>query len=38
LSGVEVPTRGEVGWKLPSGNFTYYRWQILAVEQDAAAP
>ena len=32
FQSVEIPTRGEVSWKLASGNFTYYRWEILDVE------
>jgi len=25
---IEVPTRGEVLWRLPAGDFTYFRWQL----------
>jgi hypothetical protein len=32
FQGVEVPTQGEVGWKLASGDFSYYRWEILDLE------
>ena len=32
FDGIEVPNRGNVGWSLPSGEFTYYRWEILDVE------
>lgn len=32
FEGIEVPTRGEVGWHLPSGTFTYYRWEVDRVE------
>jgi hypothetical protein len=32
FEGIEVPTRGEVGWQLPSETFIYYRWEILDVE------
>jgi hypothetical protein len=28
FDGVEIPTRGEVGWELPGGRFTYFRWEI----------
>jgi hypothetical protein len=28
FDGIEIPTRGEVGWELPSGTFTYFRWEI----------
>lgn len=34
FEGVEVPTRGEVGWTLPEGPFVYYRWEILDVGFD----
>lgn len=36
FEGIEVPTRGEVGWQLPSGTFVYYRWEILDVEFNRA--
>jgi hypothetical protein len=36
FQGVQVPDRGEVGWMLSSGEFTYYRWEILAVEFNRA--
>lgn len=32
FEGIEVPTRGEVSWSLPSGRFVYYQWEILEVE------
>jgi hypothetical protein len=32
FEGIEVPTRGEVGWQLPTGTFVYYRWEISDVE------
>lgn len=46
IDGVEVPVRGDAIWKLATGDFNYYRWEILEVEQnqprlyaeDAAAP
>lgn len=38
LSGVEIPVRGDVGWQLPTGYFSYYRWRVLDVEYDPAAP
>lgn len=34
FAGVEVPVRGEVSWQVPAGEFTYYRWQITALEYD----
>ena len=36
FEGIEVPTRGEVGWRLPAGTFIYYRWEILDVEFNRA--
>lgn len=36
FEGIEVPTRGEVGWRLPSATFIYYRWEILDVEFNRA--
>ena len=38
FQGIEVPTRGEVGWQLPAGSYTYYRWQILDLDFNVAAP
>jgi len=32
VEGIEVPTRGEVGWQLPTGRFVYYRWEISDVQ------
>lgn len=34
LSGVEIPVRGDVSWKLPAGELSYYRWEILAIDYD----
>lgn len=36
LRGVEVPVRGDVVWKLPAGDFNYYRWEVLDVEANPA--
>jgi hypothetical protein len=38
MSGAEIPTRGEVVWHLASGDFSYYRWEILGVECNRADP
>ena len=38
FEGIEVPTRGEVGWQLPAGPFIYYRWEILDVEFNRVEP
>ena len=32
LGGLRIPTNGEVTWKLASGDFTYYQWEILQIE------
>jgi hypothetical protein len=37
IRGVEVPVRGEVVWKLETGDFSYYRWEIVDVEYDVMA-
>jgi hypothetical protein len=36
IRGVQIPTRGDVRWRLPAGEFSYYRWQIVDVEYDRA--
>ena len=36
FDGIEVPTRGEVGWQLPGGPFIYYRWNIVGLEFNRA--
>lgn len=40
FDGIQVPSRGEVTWKLPDGDFTYYRWQLsdLAINQPQLYP
>jgi hypothetical protein len=38
LRGIEVPTHGSVAWNLPSGDFDYYQWEILDVEQNPVDP
>jgi hypothetical protein len=35
--GVEVPVRGNAIWKLPSGDFDYYRWEILDLQINPTA-
>jgi hypothetical protein len=32
IRGIEMPVRGSAIWKLPAGDFEYYRWEILDVE------
>lgn len=34
FDGVEIPSRGDVVWKLPAGDFSYYRWEIVDLEYD----
>jgi len=34
FSGVEVPVRGRVTWRLQSGDFEYYVWEIVDLEYD----
>ncbi len=35
LSGVRLPTRGEVRWELPDGPFTYWRGRVTSLELSA---
>ncbi len=37
VRGVEIPTRGDVAWKLEAADFSYYRWEILDVEINSDA-
>lgn len=32
LSGVRIPTQGEVTWKLKTGDFTWFKWKITEIE------
>ena len=32
VRGVQMPVRGNAVWKLPGGDFDYYRWEIVDVE------
>jgi hypothetical protein len=32
IRGIEMPVRGGAVWKLASGDFDYYQWEILDVE------
>jgi uncharacterized protein DUF6544 len=34
VRGVEMPVAGDAVWKLASGDFNYYRWEIVDVEPD----
>lgn len=37
VRGVEIPVSGDVVWRLPAGEFNYYRWEIVDVLTDDAA-
>lgn len=37
FDGVQVPSRGDAGWLLPSGHFSYYRWEVTDVEYNRPA-
>ncbi len=37
VRGIEMPVRGGAIWKLPAGDFDYYRWEISDVEMNHAA-
>jgi hypothetical protein len=34
IRGTRVPIQGVVSWKLEEGEFSYYRWEILDIEQN----
>lgn len=36
IRGIEMPTRGGAVWKLKSGDFDYYQWEITDVEVNQA--
>ena len=36
IRGIEMPVRGGAVWKLASGDFDYYQWEILDVEVNRA--
>ncbi len=36
IRGIEMPTRGGAVWKLASGDFDYYQWEITDVEVNQA--
>lgn len=37
MKGVEIPVTGVVQWRLDSGVFEYYRWEILDIDYEARA-
>ena len=38
MDGVEVPVRGSVVWELATGDFDYYRWEIVDLEYEPRVP
>lgn len=38
FDGVLVPSEGSVVWKLPTGDFDYFDWQITGIEYGPASP
>lgn len=34
VRGIEIPVEGDVVWRLASGDFNYYAWRIVDVEQN----
>lgn len=34
MNGFRIPVKGDVIWKLASGDFTYYQWEIVQIEYD----
>ena len=38
VGDVEIPVRGDAIWKLPDGDFSYYRWEIVELEADRFEP
>jgi hypothetical protein len=38
VDGVEVPVRGDVVWRLSTGDFDCYRWEITDIEFDPTSP
>lgn len=32
IDGISVPVKGDVIWKLPTGNFNYYHWEITDID------
>jgi hypothetical protein len=38
IHGVRIPLKGEAVWKLPSGDFSYFRGEVTEIEYDRSAP
>ncbi|GAB4033818.1 DUF6544 family protein [Spirosoma jeollabukense] len=32
MDGIVIPVKGDVIWKLPTGDFNYYQWEITAID------
>lgn len=32
FNGIRLPAKGEVFWKLPDGDFSYYQFEITEIE------
>lgn len=37
MDGVAVPVKGEAVWRLKEGDFSYYRWEVTALQYDRPA-
>lgn len=37
VAGLTIPVKGDVIWKLPEGDFTYYRWEITDIDYNRPA-
>ena len=38
FQGVRIPSEGQVTWKLPAGDFTYFNWKIVDLEYKVTEP
>lgn len=38
FQGVRIPSEGQVTWKLPEGDLTYFEWKIVEVEYNVTEP
>jgi hypothetical protein len=38
MDGILIPVEGSVIWKLASGDFDYYRWEITQLEINKESP
>jgi hypothetical protein len=37
MDGVAIPVKGEVVWRLKGGDFSYFRWEVTALQHDRPA-